>query len=128
MAVDTKNDRNKWIQTSVALACMFLAYLSLTFLETLAEWFDLEASIPNYQWLAQGFSIVLGLVCFLVIVNKDKTAVFLKEVYAEAIKVVWPDRSETFRMTIGIMIGVSIAGLIFWVFDFVANILLNLIR
>ncbi len=128
MAVATKNDGKKWIQTSVAIVCIILGYVCLSFFETLSEWFDLEAVIPNFQWVAQALAIAIGLTTFLIIVNKDKTSAFLKEVYSETDKVVWPDKQQTARMTVGIMIGVSIAGAIFWIFDILAGTGLSFIR
>lgn len=128
MAVATKNDGKKWIQTSVAVVCIILGYICLSFFETLSEWFDLEAIIPSFEWVSQALAIVIGLTSFLVIINRADTATFLKEVYSETDKVVWPDKDQTFRMTMGIMIGVSIAGGIFWIFDLLASTGLNFIR
>jgi hypothetical protein len=98
MAVATKNDGKKWIQTSVAITCIILAYICQSFFETLGEWFDLEALLPNFDWIVRALSIIIGFTTFLVIVNRNQTATFLKEVYAESIKVVWPDKSQTVRM------------------------------
>jgi preprotein translocase subunit SecE len=128
MAIAQKHDGKKWIQTSVAVTCMLLGYVCLSFFETLGEWFDLEAKVPNFAWLIQGLAIAIGLVTFIVIIKKENTSTFLNEVFSEAVKVVWPERSQTVRMTVGIMIGVTVMGLVFYAFDLAANFLLGLIR
>jgi preprotein translocase SecE subunit len=50
--------------------------------------------------------------------KNEKTSTFLNEVYAEAIKVIWPDKTDTNKQTIVIMIGVTIVGFILGFFDF----------
>ena len=56
-----------------------------------------------------------------------KIANFLADVYQEAIKVVWPDKNETVKHTIIIMIGVTIMGFVLGVFDVISTWLLSLI-
>lgn len=123
-----KDDGKKWIQTSVAVACMTIAYVCMSFFETLSEWFDLESKVPHFGLGYQVFSVAIALGVFAYIMKTPKTADFLQEVYHEVIKVVWPDKVQTNRQTIVIMIGVAIVGFILGFFDAVANYLLGLIR
>jgi hypothetical protein len=41
MYVASNDDGKKWIQTSVALTCILLVYVMISFFEKLAEWFSL---------------------------------------------------------------------------------------
>ena len=51
----------------------------------------------------------------------------MNEVYAELTKVVWSDREVASKLTVGIVVGVSIISLIFLGFDVAFQKLLELI-
>jgi preprotein translocase SecE subunit len=57
-----------------------------------------------------------------------KSSEFLSLVYQELVKVVWPDKNQTWKHTVVIMIAVTIMGFIFGFFDFGANFLLGLVN
>tara|TARA_B100001971_G_scaffold214585_1_gene252856 strand:- start:66063 stop:66449 length:387 start_codon:yes stop_codon:yes gene_type:complete len=128
MSVSSQDNGKKWIQTSVAITCMLVGYILISFFETLSEWFELEAKIPNYTASSQVLAVLIALGVFVYIMKNPKTSSFLSEVYQETLKVVWPDKNETVRHTIGIMIGVTIIGFILGFFDFVATWALSLIN
>lgn len=128
MSTAYKQDGKKWIQTSVAAVCIFFGVVVYRFLEQLSEWFDLESKINHFSPIAQALSVALGGIAFLYIIKNEKTSSFLKEVYAETIKVVFPDKNQTVKHTIGIMIGVTIVGFLLGIFDFTASKLLSLIH
>jgi preprotein translocase subunit SecE len=128
MSLTTKDDGKKWIQTSVAITCLILVYVLFSFFNQMSEWFELESKIPYYLGLSQAIPVLISLGVFVYIMKNEKTNNFLAEVYQEAIKVVWPDKNETVKHTIGIMIGVTIVGFILWVFDVLAGYLLSLIQ
>ncbi len=128
MAVASQNDGRKWINAGVAIVSILFAYVVQVFVAQLGEWFELESKIPNFVFIVQGLSILLGLTTFMIIIKRNDTANFLKEVFAELIKVVWPNRSETSRHTIGIMIGVTLAGLALGIIDFISSWALNLLN
>ena len=118
----------KWIQTSLALLCMIIVYVLIQFFTVMGEWFELESKITYYMCVTQFFSVLIALGTFIYILKNEKTSTFLYEVYEEASKVVWPDKNETVKHTIGIMIGVSIVGTLLAVFDLAATWLLSLIN
>ena len=128
MTVASKSEGSKWIQTSVAIACMVLGYVLISFFETLSAWFELESKIPNYAAGSQIASVLAAIGVFVYIMKDPKISTFLVEVYAETVKVVWPNKNETVRHTIGIMIGVGIVGFLLGIFDFVSSYLLSLIN
>lgn len=124
----TADTGKKWIQTSVAILCMIVVYVLIKFFTQIGEWFQLESKVPYYMAGTQFISVLIALGTFLYIVNNTKTRTFLDEVYQETAKVIWPDRNETVRHTIGIMIGVTIVGTLLAVFDLAATWLLSLIN
>jgi preprotein translocase SecE subunit len=128
MAIASKDDGKKWIQTSVAVSCILLGYVLISFFEKLAEWFALETMVPYFFALTQGLSVVTGLVVYFLIMRNPKSSEFLANVYQEVMKVVWPDSSQTWRHTFVIMIAVTIMGFIFGFFDFGANFFLGLVN
>ena len=128
MSVASNDDGKKWIQTSVALTCILLVYVLISFFEKLAEWFTLETMVPYYFGVTQFVSVLIGLVVYIVVFKNNKSSAFLSNVYQEAIKVVWPDKQQTWRHTFIIMILVTVMGFVFGVFDFSANFLLGLVN
>lgn len=128
MTTASKNDGRKWIQSSVAIVCIILGYIISRFFLQLGTWFELESKIKFFPAYAKGIAVLIGLATFIGIFKNEKSHSFLKEVYAEMVKVVFPDRNQTARMTIGVMIAVSIIGFILGFFDFSASYLLNAVR
>ena len=124
----TKDDGQKWIQTSVAVLCLVLVYVLIKFFTQIGEWFELESKISQYMAISQIISVLISLGVFVYVMKNPMTSSFLREVYAEASKVVWPNKNETVRHTIGIMIGVAIVGFILGIFDFVSTYLLGQIN
>ncbi|MEX0798068.1 MAG: preprotein translocase subunit SecE [Bacteriovoracaceae bacterium] len=118
----------KWIQSGVAITCMLLGYILISFFETMGDWFELESKVPNFVATSQVLAVLIALGTFVYIMKNPKISSFLREVYQETAKVVWPDKIATNRHTIGIMIGVTIVGFILGFFDFVATWLLSLIN
>jgi preprotein translocase subunit SecE len=123
-----KHDGKKWIQTAVAIVCILVAMSLLSFFEQMGEWFDLESKVSYFGVIAQALAVLIGLSSFIYLIKNEKTSTYLKEVYSETVKVVFPDRNQTAKHTIGIMIGVGIVGFILGLFDFTASYLLSLIH
>ena len=128
MSVASNDEGKKWIQTTVAVTCIMLVYVLISFFEKLAEWFALETMIPYFFGISQLVSVVIGLTTYIVIFKNAKSNEFLTNVYQEVMKVVWPDRQQTWRHTFVIMIAVTIMGFVFGFFDFGANFLLGLVN
>lgn len=127
MSLTNKDDGKKWIQTSVAITCMIVGYVLISFFATLGEWFELESKVSNFVAISQALSVLISIGVFAYIMRNPTTSTFLAEVYQEAVKVVWPDKNETVKHTIVIMIGVTIIGFLLGFFDLGASWLLSLI-
>lgn len=127
MSLATKDNSKKWIQASVAITCILLGYVVNSFFVQMSEWFELETMIKNFTYVAQGLAVLIGFSVFVYIMKNEKTSTFLNDVYHEAIKVIWPDKNDTVKQTIVIMIGVTIVGFILGLFDITATWLLSLI-
>lgn len=128
MAVASNDEGKKWIQATVAVVCILVGYVLISFFEKLAEWFALETMVPYFFALTQVVSVLIGVVAFFYIMKNPKSSDFLTNVYQEIMKVVWPDSQQTWRHTFVILIAVTIFGFIFGFFDFGANYLLGLVN
>ncbi len=128
MSLASKDDGKKWIQSSVAITCMILGYILISFFRQLGEWFALESKIAFFPVGSQLLAVLISFGVFIYVIKNNQTSTFLAEVYEEASKVVWPNRIETNKHTIVIMIGVTIVGFILGLFDLVSTWLLSLIR
>lgn len=128
MAVASNEEGKKWIQASLAIVCILLGYVLISFFEKLAEWFALESVIPYFFGLTQALSVVIAAGTYFYILKNPKTSDFLTNVYEELMKVVWPDSQQTWRHTFVIMVAVTIMGFVFGFFDFGANYLLRLVN
>lgn len=128
MAVASNDEGKKWIQASVALTCILLGYVLISFFEKMAEWFALESMVPYFFPITQALSVVIALVVYISIMKNPKSSDFLANVYQEVLKVVWPDSQQTWRHTFVIMVAVTIMGFVFGFFDFGANFFLGLVN
>lgn len=128
MAVASNDEGKKWIQATVAVVCILVGYVLISFFEKLAEWFALETMVPYFFAVTQVVSVLVGVAAFFSIMKNPKSSDFLTNVYQEIMKVVWPDSQQTWRHTFVILIAVTIFGFIFGFFDFGANYLLGLVN
>lgn len=128
MAVASNEEGKKWIQASLAVSCILLGYVLISFFEKLAEWFALETMIPYFFGITQALSVVIAAGTYFYVLKTPKTSDFLTNVYEELMKVVWPDSQQTWRHTFVIMVAVTIMGFVFGFFDFGANYLLRLVN
>jgi preprotein translocase subunit SecE len=124
MSALTKEGK-KWINASVAITCILVGIIVQSFFDQLNEWFELEATIGKFTVLSQSAAVLVAFLSFIYIIKNKTTSTFLSEVYNEATKVVFPDKNETVRHTIGIMIGVTIVGYFLGAFDFIASYTLS---
>ncbi len=127
MSTVAAEEGKKWIQTFLAICSIIGGYVFYLLFLQLDEWFSLEAKIPYFVALAQGLSVVLALVCFLVALKHPKSSRYLHEVYDEKLKVVWMDSQKTTRLTISIVILVVVIGFVLSGFDILGRYVLNLI-
>lgn len=128
MAVASNEEGKKWIQASLAVVCILLGYILISFFEKLAEWFALETMIPYFFGITQAISVLVAAGTYFYILKNPKSSEFLTNVYEELMKVVWPDSQQTWRHTFVIMVAVTIMGFVFGFFDFGANYLLRLVH
>ena len=122
-----ETDSKKWINALLAVGALVFVNIVIRLLYQISEWTDMEAKIDNFRLLAQIFGLVMGLVAFVVVLKNQRAYQYLSEVYAELIKVVWPDKDSTIKLTVVIVIGVAIAAIFLGLIDFGIGKLLGLL-
>tara|TARA_B100000925_G_C21997404_1_gene469606 strand:+ start:216 stop:602 length:387 start_codon:yes stop_codon:yes gene_type:complete len=123
--LSAKNGK-KWVNSFVAINSVLFGFIIMRFLEQLSEWFDLEASIASFAVLKQVLGVLLGLAFYFSVTKSKKAVSHMDEVYNELQKVIWPEKNTVLKLTIGIMIAVSIVSGIFVLLDFTFQKLLEL--
>ncbi|MFZ8934738.1 MAG: preprotein translocase subunit SecE [Bacteriovoracaceae bacterium] len=127
MTIIKSEDGKKWINAFIAGVSILVGFVTIRFIEQLSEWFDLEAKVGNFLVFSQGFGVLLGLITFIVIAKNKKALQHMQEVYGELLKVVWPENDAVVKVTVGIVISVSIVSGLFVLIDFLSQELLSLV-
>lgn len=127
MSVIKQEDNQKWINGLVAVFALIIGFIVIRFSETMGEWFDLEAKIPSFALVIQGLGILVGIIFFVMIIRSKGAYTHLQEVYAELTKVIWPDKDSILKITVGLVISLSIVSGFFVLVDYAFNSILNLL-
>lgn len=127
MSLVKSEDGKKWINAFMAIIGAISGYVSIRFLAQMSEWFDLEARVNHFELLSQGVGILIGVGIFLGVFKHKAAIGHLREVYDELVKVIWPDKDSVVKVTVGIIIGLSIVSSIFVAIDFSFQKILDLI-
>ena len=127
MSIIKSEDSAKWINAFVAFCSVLSGYLVTRFTEQLAIWFDLEAKISNFSVFNQALGFAVGLATFVYLLKFSKSYEYLKDVYNELLKAVWPSHDTTTKMTIGIGIALVVVASVFVSVDFVFKKILSFV-
>ncbi|MCY4643766.1 MAG: preprotein translocase subunit SecE [Bacteriovoracales bacterium] len=113
-----ETDGKKWINALVAIASLILANILIKLLYQISEWTDLEAKVENFRLVAQVIGIFVGVLTFVIVLRSTRAYGYLREVYGELTKVIWPDKDSTLKLTAVIVVGVAIIAVFFGLIDF----------
>ncbi len=127
MSILKADDEKKWINTFVISCAVIFGYICIRFFLQLGDWFDLESKIPYFVNSTHAMGVVFGIGSLLFVKNNQKSLQYFSEVYGELVKVVWPDKDAILKLTIGIIIALTIVSGILLFVDYIFNLLLNLI-
>lgn len=127
MSILKEEDGRKWINFLLILFVLILGFVSYQLFLQLAEWFDLEARVSNFNLIAQACSVAVSGGSLLLVVKNNRAMTYLSDVFNELLKVVWPDRESTIKLTIGIVIALIVAGIFFGLIDLFLGKILGLL-
>jgi preprotein translocase subunit SecE len=77
--------------------------------------------------VGQGLGFLTGLGTFIYIFKNQNTSSYLEEVFNELVKVVWPSKDTTMKMTVGIAIALVVVAGIFTAVDFIFKKILEFV-
>ena len=127
MSIIKSEDSRNWITALTVIASVLAGFVVYKFVGHLGDWFDLETKISSYSMVAQGLGFLTGVGTFIYILKNSETSSYLQEVYNELVKVVWPSKDATVKMTIGIAIALVIVAGIFTAVDFIFKKILEFV-
>jgi preprotein translocase subunit SecE len=130
MAIATRTrEQKRWINTSIAFISIITGIVFIMLIDQLNTWFEIEALLPfNFKILSQGTGVLVGLSTFIAILKYPSSSTYVEEIFQEVIKVVWPEKNQTVRMTVGIIIGIVIVGCLLGLFDVISSRILSYIH
>ena len=127
MSALKESDRRKWINALLAGGALLLSYALIKLLYQIGDWMDLEAQINHFRFIAQGVGLLVGVSAFIMALRNKQVYSYLDEVYGELLKVTWSDKDSTLKLTVSIVIGVTISALVLGVIDFGIRSVLELL-
>jgi preprotein translocase subunit SecE len=127
MSIIKSEDSSKWINALVAIAALLAGFIVTKFTDQLGSWFDLEAKISSFSILAQGLGVLSGILVFVMILKNSNTSSYLQDVYNELLKVAWPSKDTTMKMTMGLVVALVVVAGIFVFVDFIFKKILSFI-
>ena len=127
MSFIKSEDSKKWINALVAIFSGIVGFVVYRFALQLSVWFDLEAKISGFTNIAQALGAVVGIAAFFIVINNKKSSGYLEEVYHELLKVVWPTKDQTVKITVGLLISLVIVSAIFVTIDLIFKKILEFV-
>ena len=118
---------SKWINTILFLASALVGFLFNMLLIKLGTWFEFEAKIPQYKYIQLLASIIVVFGTLFYVKSRTDLMTFFYETYDEMTKVVFPDKNQSFRLSIIVIIAITIIGFILTTFDWVARFVIGMI-
>lgn len=117
----------KWINTILFLASAIVGLIFHKLFIKLGLWFEFEAKIPQYKYLQLFASLVVVFVTMVYVRSRSDLMSFFYETFDEMTKVVFPDKNQSFRLSIFVIIWVTIIGFILTTFDLIARFIIGMI-
>ena len=127
MSLIKSEDSGKWINGLAALISVVCGFLVSKFIDQMGIWIDLETKLPNISLISQVLGVLVGVIIFVYLLKSSKTSSYLNEVYDELVKVVWPTKDATMKITIGVGVALIIVASIFVSVDFVFKKILSVV-
>ena len=122
-------DNKKIITVTFALASMLLGFVVNLLMAMLAGSFAIVAKVQSNPELSNGLPVVIALATFLFLQFNPKTVDYIDGVVVEMKKVVWPNKKETWLMTVVVVITLILSGIVVGLYDmFWAKVITLLVK
>jgi preprotein translocase subunit SecE len=127
MSIIKSEDSSKWITALVIIGAALCGFVVFKFAQQMGVWFDLEAKLSSFNFVSQAVGFVSAVIFFAVVMKNSKTSTYLQDVYNELLKVVWPTKDATLKITMGLVVALVIVSAIFVFVDFVFKKILSFV-
>ena len=119
----------KKIMTVSFLSAGLLTWVSVGVLfRAFAGSFGAVQQLYGNNIYSHGFPLLCGFAVFAYLQFNPKIGIWAEEVILEVGKVVWPSRKDTASMTVVVVVMVLLSGLTLFIFDNVAQFLLEILE
>jgi preprotein translocase SecE subunit len=105
------------INLSFVAASLLTAYVMYVLAVKFSVVFDVEGRVRSLDKILLVGTVVVGIALFLGLSKSSIANNFMNETVTEVTKVTWPDRDETLKATVAVLIAVTIAGFLLWAVD-----------
>jgi preprotein translocase SecE subunit len=112
-----ENNRQKWVNLSFVATSLLLAYVMYVLAMKFSVVFDVEGRVRSLDKILLVGSVVVGLAAFFGLSKSGTANSFISETVTEVAKVSWPERDETLKGTVAVLIAVTISGVLLWAVD-----------
>jgi preprotein translocase subunit SecE len=112
-----ENQQQKWVNLSFVAASLLTAYVLYVLAVKFSVVFDVEGRVRSLDKILLVGTVVVGIALFLGLSKSTLANNFINETVTEVSKVTWPDRDETLKATVAVLIAVTIAGVLLWAVD-----------
>ena len=112
-----ENQQQKWVNLSFVAASLLFAYVLYVLATKFSVVFDVEGRVRSLDKILLVSTVVVGIALFLGLSKSSLANNFMNETVTEVTKVTWPDRDETLKATVAVLIAVTIAGVLLWAVD-----------
>jgi preprotein translocase subunit SecE len=112
-----ENQQQKWVNLSFVAASLLTAYVMYVLAVKFSVVFDVEGRVRSLDKILLVGTVVVGIALFLGLSKSSIANNFMNETVTEVTKVTWPDRDETLKATVAVLIAVTIAGFLLWAVD-----------
>lgn len=127
MSILKVEDEKKWINAFVVICAGIVGYIFIRFSLQMGEWFDLESKISHFTKVTHITGVFVGFGFFTFMYKSKSNVKYLTEVYGELVKVVWPNKDATVKLTVGIVIALAIVSGILVLIDYFFRFVLSFI-
>lgn len=117
----------KWINTLLFLGSVLVGFMFNMMLVKFGAWFEFEARIPQYKYIQLLASIVVVFATMVYVRSRSDLMTFFYQTFDEMTKVVFPDKNQSFRLSLFVILWVTVIGFVLTIFDWIARLVIGLI-
>lgn len=117
----------KWVNLSFLAGAGLIGFVVFLLASRAAAALDFDGRFGHLESSIKIGAVVVGALCFLLLYRSKSATLYMDEVFIELNKVTWPQREETTKGTIAVLIAVTVMGFMFGLVDWLWSHIVNVI-